>query len=252
MATIVKPTNRQTRDFAIPALIRELSRPRKPAWLLRKFMNLLEEKRGAKGVGWSRPWNKIGMTIFRSHAHKLEDFGASPVLEQLIQRALIGAPPRLRLFVNFLLSDPALMTFTFYHHRVLDGEALEGFTLSLGRRARASRGGRDRLDIILEDQIAGGAADGRVDQVRVIACPWDDYQRDRSCYIWEAREIAAEDSYMTQKLYNVGVEKYREWRDDPARQWQHWSTRYIDYFGERECVPHCTSFGIARPDQPAA
>ncbi len=231
-------------DLSVPALVRELNLQQRPSWVLSLLMNALERKRRARGLGWSRPWNKEGMTIFRTHSHEgFADGDYFGPVEAFLERVWDGAPRRYAEFGRDLLADPMRMGFTFYHNRTAaDGTQYEGLTISLGRRVPEDRSKRDRLDLVLEDARVGGTVDGRVDQVRVYVCPWSLYGEGREFHLWESRNLPTGELAGLQPLYESCVAKYHEWKGEPDRQWDHWSARYIDYFGPRQFIPRRSAF----------
>ena len=220
------------------ALARELTLHKRPLWLLRLFMNALESKRMAQRRGWSRPWNKVGVMIFRSHYLKPER--DAPLFAE-VGRLLDGLgeiPEDCQAFVRSLLGEETgepLMAFAFYHTRREGKLEYEGVTLSLGRKVEGDRTKRDRLDLILEDLREDGAVDQVVDQVRVVINPWSRYQ---SGDVFELHL----DPTQAQALYTVCLADYARWRDVEERQWDHWSSRYIDYFGPRSFIPRGSGF----------
>lgn len=229
-------------ELSIPALTREVGLQKKPAALLRKMMNLLEKKRQAKGYGWSRAWNKYGMNVFRTHmcvAQMDEDYIA-PLLP-FIQRAVGDLSELCGAYVDEFFADPALMAFTFYHNLDAGDKQYEGLTLSLGRKLVEDRTKRDRVDIILEDLRVDGRVDGYVDRVRVYVCPWETY-KDKNFFLHEDRDLQGQKKELAQELYAHAIEYYHLWKADEGRQWSHWSTRYIDYFGPRTFIPKGSSF----------
>lgn len=220
-------------------LIREINLRRRPNAILRMLMSALEAQRMAKKTGWSRPWNKYGLNIFRSHIHSAEQDAALLGSVYDLVAGIAGLPGPYREFIESLRADPARMAFTFYHNHRLGEDRYEGLTLSLGRKASTDKTKRDRLDLILEDQCIDGKVDGRVDRVSLYLNPWDLYSEGAwLTRVWTGTE-APEGA---QALYAACLAKYRDWKDDPARQWQHWSIRYIEYFGPRTFVPLETSF----------
>ncbi len=230
-------------ELSAGTLMREINLQARPAWLLRKLMNALEGKRQAKGLGWSRPWNKTGLNVFRSHSHIHSEDGAvlGPVMK-FVTDALAGAPQVYRQFAVDLLADPSLMAFTFYHNREDADTQFEGLTISFGRRVPLDSSKRDRLDLILEDQRIQGRVDGLVDRFRIMVCPWEEYRNDRQHLAMTSESRPSETLLAAQDVYEVCVRKYRDWRESEARQWSHWSQRYIDYFGPRRFIPAGTSF----------
>lgn len=228
----------------MPALMRELSLQKKPHWLLVMLMNALEKKRQSQGLGWSRAWNKYGLTVFRTHIQPREEAVAhSAAIARLLGHFLADAPILYREFARSLLADPTRMTFTFHHNNTTDGGTqYEGFTLSLGRTVPTDKTKRDRLDIIVEDERRDGRVDGVVDRIRIYACPWETYGQDRSFHLVERVDVIADDLDLAQNLFRFGVERYHHDKADESRQWNHWSVRYIDYFGPRDFIPEGSSF----------
>lgn len=224
------------------ALMRELNLQKKPAWILRKFMNALETKRAAKGMGWSRPWNKYGLTVFRTHTlDRVDDHAFISLAKETIERTLASLPIEYKLFAFELWQDPKLSAFTFYHNNQDDSGEFEGLTLSFGRKVPYDATKRDRLDIILEDKRESGKVDGILNRVRIYINPWIEYQNKN----YELIEFSTPDQHIPnrfQNLYQTSIELYDRWKSDSDRQWQHWSTSYIDYFGPRAFIPTGSSF----------
>jgi hypothetical protein len=224
-------------------LMRELNLNKRPSWLLTLMMNILESKRQKKGLGWSRPWNKEGLNVFRTHKIDLAADGAFlGDVGDFLKAYQKAMPAPSRKFISELLADPRLMAFVFYHNR-RDGEGEhEGLTVSLGRLCAADPGKRDRLDVILEDRRDNGAVDGRVDKLRIYSCPWSGYGPDRGFELYSEGADGGADLERRQAFYERQIEMYRWWRVEPARQWNHWSIDYIDYFGPRRFIPLRSSF----------
>lgn len=230
-------------ELSVPALMRELNLQQRPNWLLRKLMNALEQKRQGKGLGWSRAWNKYGLNVFRTHLqNQNRDPDYFAPIAPLLARLVALAPPAYQAFATELLADPGLMVFTFYHnHDSADGQ-YEGLTLSFGRKVPGDPTKRDRMDLILEDRRINGRVDGQIDRVRLYVCPWSEYQNDKNHFVVEENGLEADPSGPAQVLYQNCVRHYHAWKGDEARQWSHWSARYIDYFGPRTFIPVGSSF----------
>ena len=226
-------------DLSRVALKRELSLQQRPNWLLCQMMNLLEQRRSREGRGWSRPWNKEGVTTFRTHTHTADDADYFDAARALLDHLVDPASDDGR-FVAALMDDPKRMCFTFYHNIQEEGRQYEGMTLSFGRVVPDLRSRRDRVDIVLEDARRDGAVDGQVDRVRVYVCPWDRWQ-DKDCTTL-ALCPDGDTGALTQGLYDLAVRCYHQWKREPERQWQHWSVQYIDYFGGRRFIPRGSSF----------
>lgn len=229
-------------ELSIPALTREVGLQKKPTPVIRSMMNMLEKKRQAKGYGWSRAWNKYDMNVFRTHVcvAKMDDDYLAPLLP-FIQRTVGDLSDLHGSFLDDLFGDPSLMAFTFYHNSDTGDTQYEGLTLSLGRKILDDRTKRDRVDIVLEDLRNDGQVDGIVDRARVYVCPWETY-KDKKFFLHEDRDLQGEKAKLTQDLYAHAVGYYHRWKADEGRQWSHWSTRYIDYFGARTFIPKGSSF----------
>lgn len=230
-------------SLTMGTLARELELQRRPSWLLRRFMNALERQRQARGLGWSRPWNKVDLTVFRTHTHEFPaDAEYFAPLAPVLTRVLASVPEPFAAFARDLFADPARMAFTFYHNRDTAGARFEGLTLSFGRRVRGDASKRDRLDLMLEDRCVDGRTDGHVDLLRVYVCPWAEFQHGRRHHLFTAADRPADLDADVHTLYRAALAGYAAWRDRPERQWQHWSQRYIDYFGPRRFIPAGTAF----------
>lgn len=230
-------------ELSPSTLMRELNLQKKPAWILIKLMNALEKKRQAKGLGWSRSWNKTGLNVFRTHVQDVkEDGDYFTPLTPFLEHFLPLAPDNYRQSAENLLADSQRMAFTFYHNNETGNDQYEGLTLSLGRRVPDDPTKRDRLDVILEDHRLEGRVDGKIDRVRIYICPWDKFRNDKEHFFHESKELTEHDRAVSQELYGSCVQKYAIWKDETERQWKHWSQRYIDYFGPRTFIPVGTSF----------
>lgn len=237
-------TSIEAESLSLPALMRELNLQRRPPWILAALMGVLERKRQAQGMGWSRPWNKVGMTIFRTHQHEgFDDAEYFRPIELFLESIWSSIPAGYAAFGRALVADPSRMAFTFHHVRTAEtGRQYEGLTISLGRRVKSDRSKRDRLDIVLEDERVNGTVDRQVDLVRVYVCPWAKYSMDREFHLWEAAQVPTEEVAEVQALYGACVGKYHEWKNEPARQWDHWAARSMDYFGPRPFIPRNSAF----------
>ena len=240
--TSIQNETSEAEQLSLSALMREINLRERPTWVLRMLMNALDKKRQARGLGWARPWNKIGMTIFRAHRHipaadRAHLRGAMQAIGEYAPEPLLSLP-----FIGDLFADPGLMAYTFYHNRESGGAQYEGLTVSFGRHVPDDRTKRDRLDLILEDRRADGRVDGRVDLVRIIVCPWSTYGIDRDHQRYEQCEFTDEERSCFDAVYRHCVEAYHAWKDDESRQWTHWSASFIDYFGPRTFIPQGSSF----------
>lgn len=228
-------------DLSMHVLTREISLQKRPNGFLSRMMNALEGKRQEKGMGWSRSWNKYGMNTFRTHICDITtDIDYLLPVDEYIKSQYPLMQSNNRSFVGDLLQDSKRMVYTFYHNGDYDGEQFEGITLSMGRVNMEDRTKRDRLDIVMEDKRTEQIVDGVVDKVRIILCPWDTYKnKDLQLIELDPERDLNEDH---QTLYKHLINYYHKWKVDENRQWSHWSTRYIDYFGPRQFIPTGSSF----------
>lgn len=231
------------RQLSLGTLVHEINQHNKPAWVLRLLMNALEKKRMEKGLGWSRPWNKYGLNIFRAHKHQWpNDNELFNSIGAVLQIVLKDASEAYRVFAQELLLNPLKMAFTFYHNHRSDGGDYEGITLSIGRKVIADPTKRDRLDIILEDLKISDQVDGKLDKIRIYINPWDGNKKD-SIFVFE-QDVKEDLVFPTEffDLYQKGIEFYNRYKNEKERQWSHWANRYIDYFGPRTFIPKGSQF----------
>ncbi len=231
-------------ETAYKAAMRTLSSQDRPPAILRFLMSAFESYRQARKIGWSRPWNKYGINTFLSF--KL----GFPKDNDLIDRAraVLAAEcadmsEEAKIFVDELFADDALMGFIFLQEFTEDGQRFESATLSFGRKTQKHY--RDRVDLILEAPISGAGV-GKFSRLRVFVDPYAGQKEP----IWQetidgVSTVAARDLFV--EICNLT----RQWRDDDARIWDHWTSRYIDYFGPRQWsldASHFTPADTARPE----
>lgn len=228
-------------DLSMGTLMREINLRRRPNPILRLLMGHLEKKRMEKKLGWSRPWNKVGTTTFRTHRLRpREDTRFLVDIQEAMRPALEALGRDCLAYAADLFADPELMAFAFYHNRLQGDDWYEGMTLSFGRKLPGDRTKRDRVDLILEDRRESGRVDGLPDRVRVYVNPFEAWDRGEVALL--DRAVREGPSTAWDALYRTGVDLYREWRETPDRQWEHWAIRTIDYFGPREAIPPGSSF----------
>lgn len=229
-------------DLSLNTLYSELNQQKRPPAILCKFMNILESKRMQLKLGWSRPWNKYGLNVFRTH--KLSAAGDRQYIDevrQTFQQLLEDAPSHYISFAESLFDDRSLMGFIFHHNNQVDDCQYEGITISFGRKVADDKTKRDRLDLVLEDRRVDGAVDGKIDRLRVYANPYDTFASDEH-YLLEVIDPEGSQAETAQNAYDDAIAKYHRWKEIPERQWSHWSTRYIEYFGKRSFIPVGSSF----------
>ena len=232
-------------ELSIPTLQREIGMQSRPKGLLFRMMNILEGKRQKKGYGWSRPWNKVGLNVFRTHVNRRDDEAYYAPVLKLLEAMGDRIPGEGRAFFKDLFDDPTRLGFTFYHNRE-DEENVqyEGLTISLGRKVEGDQKFRDRFDIILEDRRDRGAVDGALDRVRVYSTPWSQWSDKQTFLLNVERGSGLEGPLLeaSQDAYDAASRFYDEWKSVEARQWSHWSTQFISYFGSRSFIPMASRF----------
>lgn len=224
--------------------MRTLSEAKRPAWILQALMNAFEAYRQSRKIGWSRPWNKVGVTTFKSY--KLDFSGdselialATSILDGIGPRHTAGWPGSAAEFIADLLgAEPdkrrRLMGFLFYQEIDIDGRLHEAVTLSLGR-VNGKRH-RDRIDLIFEAPIdQDGAAP--ISRIRIYVDPFLGVAPPLA----QAEIDGAEAEAYSHALATLG-DLYRDWEPAKGAVWDHWTSRYIDYFGPRRHHSVATHF----------
>jgi hypothetical protein len=227
-------------ELSMGALTREINLRVKPNALLRMMMGSLEKKRQAKKLGWSRPWNKTGMTVFRSDRFDLaSETDLARAWGNGLLDASAGMPREYRDFVLDLWDDASRMAFAFYHNQSESGREYEGLTLSLGRKIPDDKSKRDRIDIVFGDLRRAGAVDRIPDWVRIYVNPFSAW---KSGEMWSISLKGGDIPEPLLGLYGMALDAYRRNGEMPDRQWNHWAFRYIDYFGPRTFIPRGSAF----------
>lgn len=209
--------------------VRELGKRSRPPWMLRVLMNALEAYRQARKMGWSRPQNKDGVTTFASF--ELDARIDRPLIERTLGALALEFPAVAvdhAQFVGDLLTDPGLRGFVFVHDILDGGRLYEGATVSLGRVVRGSPRHRDRLDIIVEREVVGGASvsPGRM---RAYVDPFVRLPDRHSPVALGPAALGAAGTSLFEELSAF----YARYQRVPEKAWRHWTQDYIDYFGPR-------------------
>ena len=210
--------------------VRQLDQDKKPPFVLRLLMNALESYRQARKMGWSRPQNKYGLTVFRSF--RLDRRQDQSVID-LVIRTFVTEFPELdkesSRDVQALHDDPRLMGFVFVHDGRDEGDLYEGITFSFGRIASGRTRHRDRFDLILESEIKDGLSQG-LSRVRAYVDPFKPPSRKNPARLFLHHPPR---THEVQDLFLAGANLYTSWLEESDREWQHWTQRYINYFGPR-------------------
>lgn len=225
----------QYRDVA-----QTLSHKKRPPALLRKLMNSFEAYRQGRKYGWSRPWNKYDLMNFQSF--KLDMSRDTELLQtgaDILNELETQMPTEAIAFYQDLLGDQEnLMGFVFCHEFTEGSEQFEGATLSLGRK-NAKRY-RDRVDIIIESLVVDGVSQG-LSRVRVYIDP---YRQEDKAPLWQS-VLSECDLKNANQLFKTLSSLSWEWAEMPERHWDHWTSVYIDYFGERQWPMSASYFWVA-------
>jgi len=231
-------------ETAYKAAMRTLSSQDRPPAILRFLMSAFESYRQARKIGWSRPWNKYGINTFLSFKLGFPKDG------DLVDRAravltaeCADMSEDAKTFVDELFADDALMGFVFLQEFAEDGQRFESITLSFGRKTQ--RRYRDRVDLILEAPVKGSTAED-FSRLRVYVDPYAGQKEP----LWQAL-IDDVSGAAASELFAHLCALSTPWGNDPARIWDHWTSRYIDYFGPRQWsldASHFTLADTARPE----
>ena len=222
--------------------MQELSRLSRPPRILCHLMNALEAYRAARKHGWSRPWNKYGVVNFQAFRLDPErDESLLTLAGEIIDGELSEMPESARAFADDLLAQrERLMGFVFVHEVTEEGEKFEGATLSLGRLAADKPRHRDRLDLIVESPVRDGESAG-FGRFRAFVDPF----RGRTEPLWtcvkkEPHQVA------TKTLFERLAEASHAWVGDADREWEHWTSAYVNYFGPRQWPMDRSFFFVPR------
>lgn len=224
----------QYRDVA-----QTLSSKKRPPALLRKLMNSFESYRQGRKYGWSRPWNKYDLMNFQSF--KLDMSRDTELLQtgtDILKELETQMPTEAISFYKDLLGDNNLMGFVFCHEFTEGSKLFEGATLSLGRK-NAKRY-RDRIDIIIESLVVDGVSQG-FSRVRIYIDP---YREEEKAPLWQS-VLSETDLENATRLFETLSSLSWEWAEIPERHWDHWTSVYIDYFGDRQWPMSASYFWVA-------
>lgn len=208
----------------------QLSKKKRPVKILRAMMNALETYRQSKKYGWSRPWNKYDLMNFQSFKlnwERDEDKQMLSCVEPILNNQFPDMPDDALCFCRELIEDQSgLMGFVFVHEYSEGEKKYEGATLSLGRISEKRY--RDRLDIILESPVVAGRSSG-LGRVRIYVDP---FQSDITDPLWCDTQAVINPEVLAPLFERLSSLSW-ESANDSERLWDHWTSNYIDYFGDR-------------------
>jgi hypothetical protein len=214
-----------------------LTKQNRPPVVLRLLMQALEAWRQSRRLGWSRPWNKYGINTFQSFKLRFPaDNDLIELARALLDDACTEMPTEADDFIQALLVDEDLMGFIFVHEFEEDGQRFEGATLSFGRKQQ--RRYRDRLDLIVEAAVDGTSV-GELSRLRVFVDPYRGVQPP----LWKT-SLETKDIMSATTLYDHLVRLSKAWATDTGKIWDHWTSRYIEYFGPRRWPLSNTPFHV--------
>lgn len=217
-------------NFEYKSIIQDLTTQKKPSQVLVHLMTILESYRQKRKIGWSRPWNKYGLTVFKSFVlNTAEDNHIINSSLEFLKKLNISQD-HINSFESLSLA-PNLKGFVFCHDYVeLNGKHYEGITFSLGKNAAQSPGHRDRFDIILETEIINNTNSNNI-RIRIYDDPYN-----HSTVIPDIvlLNYATEFSQIAKTLLELCLKNCAEWNSEPKRHWSHWTQNYIYYFGSRK------------------
>ena len=231
MATKMIPSTSLKTEQDYKNIQQTLSVGKKPFKTLKYLMQSFEEYRQSRKVGWSRPWNKNNVINFQSFKLNDKDNELLDLARQLIDSEFNNMPDKPRIFIEELLNDEKLpLGFIFTQEFDDNGMLYEGVVLSYGRINTENRKYRDRLDIILESPVIDGVSQG-LSRLRIFVDPY--LQKKET--LWQSNKESSF-SAATQQLFEHLSNISWDWAEDKTRLWEHWITKYIDYFGPREWI----------------
>jgi len=218
-----------------------LSKQNRRSRILCMLMNMLESYRQKRKMGWSRPWNKYGLTTFQSFRLDAKQDRALAEQALVCLKSFHDAPQQAFDFTHQLLTSPKhLMGFLFFSEYVEDGQQYETATLSFGRKVSVNARFRDRFDIIFDAPLHNNEPQA-LSRVRLYVDP---YEQDEKEPLWSIvlneKDIPEELS----KLFASVCALSWQWQSKEEKHWNHWTSRYIDYFGERSVLPAYSHFYV--------
>lgn len=206
-----------------------LNNQSRPSKILCMLMNMLEAYRQSKKMGWSRPWNKYGLTTFQTF--KIDPVLDASLIQQSLQcvQTLDTFTAESLAFCQQLVSDPdQLMGFIFYSELEEDGKQFETVTLSLGNKVDGNPRYRNRFDIVFDALIQGQEVKP-LNRIRIYVDPYQEQHKEPLLSLTLEQHIPDAFQVLFEQLCKLSF----EWQSLADKHWDHWTSRYIDYFGPR-------------------
>lgn len=207
-----------------------LNKQDQPPRILCFLMGILESYRQARKMGWSRAWNKYGLTTFQSFKlHATDDISLIQNTEQTLQ-SLPDIPNDVLAFMrNILDESERLMGFVFISEYTEGADVYESATISFGCKVKGNPRGRERFDIIFDCPIVDTQAQP-LSRVRLYVDPYRDGEKEPLYQCTIKSPVSKELIALFEQLCDCSW----QWHDQPEKLWDHWTSNYIDYFGARQ------------------
>jgi len=216
-----------------------LSTQNKPPRILCFLMNMLESYRQARKMGWSRAWNKYGVMTFQSLKLNADEDAALMVATERAVPLLSHIPAEAEAFIRQLLGDQErLMGFLFVSEYLEEKQRYESLTLSLGAKVKENARARERFDLIFDCPIVEGEAKP-LSRIRVYVDP---YREGEKVPLYQVN-ITGDGLHDWMPLFGSLCDL--SWGNDAHKLWHHWTSNYIDYFGERSVALPASHFYLA-------
>ena len=220
-----------------------LTKQSRPLAVLKIFVNLFDAYRQQKKMGWSRPWNKVGTTVFASYVmDPVQDANIVRAAAAALESCWHNAAPELTAWVGGFFNEGRLKGYLFCHDRNENQEGqqqnYEGLTISLGRPSSHGSTCIDRLDIVLEQEVKQDVVTG----VRRLTFIVDPFAHATLKTPYCVHTLGEEDVHAA-LLFQDAERLLKQCAADPDRVWQHWSQSLIHYFVDvRKKIPEGSLF----------
>jgi len=224
------PKSQITDETSYQKTLNSLNKQNHPPRILCFLMNLLESYRQARKMGWSRAWNKYGLTTFQSFKlHATDDISLIQNTEKTLQ-SLPDIPNDALAFMQNILDEPKrLMGFIFISEYAEGASVYESATISFGCKVKDNPRGRERFDIIFDCPIVDTQVQP-LSRVRLYVDPYRDGEK-KPLYQCNIKSPTSEELIT---LFEQLCDCSWQWHDNAEKIWDHWTSNYIDYFGTRQ------------------
>jgi len=222
-------TSRITDETSYQKTLSSLSKQDKPPRVLCFLMNILESYRQARKMGWSRAWNKYGMRTFQSF--KLDRHNDTALMqhtEKSLQSESNIPNDALVFMQNILHESEHLMGFIFISEYTEKTDLYESVTLSFGSKTKDNPRSRERFDIIFDCPIINNQPEP-LSRIRLYVDPYRDGEKKPLYQCCLTPPLSTEFLSLFEHLCDCSW----QWHGKQEKLWDHWTSHYIDYFGDR-------------------